>query len=215
MIRRALVGLVVLASIVTSNSWAPTSAEGATKRPDLAGRWRLDRELTNSMRSLGGEREGQGPGGGGGGGRGGPPGGGFGGGGPGGPPDGAGGAPSQGGRKSGAGPSPSALPDLVRVAQTEQVLSFADSAGTVRQEIALPTREPGAVAHAVGARVFKGKWKGKKLEAQFTEPGGMKLTQTMTLAERGEVLVVTSKMGSSGGMPPREDRIYYRRARAE
>jgi hypothetical protein len=103
----------------------------------------------------------------------------------------------------------------MRVTQSEQVLCFVDSAGAVRQEIALPTREPGAVSHAAGARVLQGRWKGKKLEASFTERGGMKLTQTMTLAERGEVLVVRSKLGAAGDMPAREDRIYYRRARAE
>jgi len=101
------------------------------------------------------------------------------------------------------------------VTQTEQVLCFADSAGTMRQEIVLPTHESDSPAHVAGARVFRGKWKGKKLEARFTERGGMKLTQTMTLAERGEVLVVRSKAGSSDGMPSREDRVYYRRTKAE
>jgi len=101
------------------------------------------------------------------------------------------------------------------VTQTEQVLCFADSAGTVKQEIALPSREPGSLVHAAGARVFQGRWKGKKLEAWFTEHGGTKLRQTLTLAERGEVLVVRSKVGSSGDRPAREDRTYYRRTRAE
>jgi hypothetical protein len=240
MIRRAVVGLIVLASIATSAAWVPSTAEGATKRPELAGRWRLDRELTSSMQSMRGGPEGQesgggppgggppgggppgggggfgGPpsGGGGGGGRGGPPGGGFGRGGSGGPPDGAAGAPARGERNRG-GPSSSPLPDLLRVTQTEQFLCFADSAGAVKQEIVLPTRESGSLPHTAGARVFQGKWKGKKLEARFTERGGMKLTQTMTLAEQGEVLVVRSKTASSGDMPSRVDKVYYRRARGE
>lgn len=230
MIRRTVVGLVILAGIVAGACVAPR-AEAATKRPDLNGRWRLDKELTESKRATDGM---QGPGGGGGGfpgggppsgggfprgggggggfpGGGPPPGGGGGaGGGQGGPPDRDGSGSGRGGREGG-GPPASPLPEVVQVTQTEQALSFAEPDGTVKQEIALPTSAPGTVAHVAGARVFQGKWKGKKLEARFADPRGMKLTQTLALTERGEVLVVSSKRSSSGGMPSSEEKVYYRR----
>jgi hypothetical protein len=217
MIPRMVVGLVLVASMLGPGAASSVRAADAKQPPDLTGQWRLDLRRSDSMQrpqggpESGGPRGGRGggPGGGGGeGGRGGMGGRGWGGHG-GGPRGGPGGGPGPG--QGEAGPRPVRLPDLIHVTQTATIASFEDSTGAVVQEITTLGDEADTLAHAPGAVVLNGQWKGEKLEVQRQGPRGGKMTQTFTLEGKGNTLVIHTKIESSGDMPAREFKRVYQR----
>jgi hypothetical protein len=86
------------------------------------------------------------------------------------------------------------LPDLMRVAQTGTTVSFEDSAG-------------------VAVREDTGEWKGDKLVVHRAGPRDSKITETISLEDKGKSLKIDTKIESSGGdMSPREFKRVYSRA---
>jgi hypothetical protein len=212
-----------------------TRAPDAAQVPDLTGYWRLDPKRSDTMRPDNGGPERHGPRGGmeGGMGRGGGGGGGFGGGfgghggrggyggrggggmgggmgrGPGGPEGAGQGGP--GGPGGGAEPRPARLPELIHMTQTESVVSIEDSTGTVLQEITTLGGAPDTLAHAPNAQVSSGQWKGSQLVVERANPRGGKITQTVSLEDKGKLLVIRTKIEGSGDMPGREFKRAYAR----
>jgi len=92
-------------------------------------------------------------------------------------------------------------------------LSIADSAGTVVQEIALRPESGDADGSGDGPPVLPGQWKGDRLEVKRTTPRGT-MTQTFALSDKGQSLVVSTKVEPSGGRPGFENKRVYRRAAA-
>jgi hypothetical protein len=234
MVRRAVVGLVVSASMVVVGLAVPARAQDAAQTkevaqtqaakqvPDLTGNWRFEPKRSDAMQPGGGGAEGRGPRGGMGGERGGPrggfgggrgrPGGGMGGpgrgpGGPGGP----GGDAEQGPPSDVAGRRPVRLPDLMHVTQTGTVVSFEDSSGAVLQEITTLGGAKDTLVHAPKAQVLSGQWEGKKLVVERTSPRAGKITETITLEDEGSLLVIRTKLAGSGDMPSREFKRVYKR----
>jgi hypothetical protein len=243
MIRRMVLGIGLVASVAlagavgaagTANAVGGTDAAqlaktaGAQPAPDLTGTWRLDPKRSDSMlqpeggamgRGARGGMEGGGmggPGGMGGRGMGGPGGMGGGRGGRGAPPSGdAERGPRDGGSGAGDGAArPVRLPDLMHVTMTATLVSFEDSTGKVLREV---TTLAGAAedkeAHAPGAQVLSGEWKSDKLEVQRPGRGEVKMTETITLEEKGTLLVIRTAMPAFGDRPAREHKRVYRRRR--
>ena len=124
-------------------------------------------------------------------------------------PGGAEGGGGQGG--AAAGPRFVRLPDFMHVTETATLVSIEDSSGTVVQEIATLGGEPDTLAHSPGAQVLEGEWKGQKLEVQRQGARGAKITQTITLEDKGNLLVIQTKMEAGGNMPAREFKRVYQR----
>jgi len=220
MIRRVVVGLAVVASMIGPGPVGSARAADAKQPPDLTGQWRLDPKRSDSVQRPDGERGARWGGGGrmGRGGMGGP--------GMGGPGDmgggggmrrgrGEGGAPPSGEAEGaeGAGTRPARLPDLMHVTQTASVVSFEDSNGTVLREITTLGGAKDTLSHAPKAQVLAGEWKGDQLEVQRSGRGGMKMSETVTLEEKGELLVIHTKIEGSGDRPAREFKRAYRRVK--
>jgi hypothetical protein len=200
-----------LASVATLALMSAGMAAAGDKdqKPDLTGEWRLDAQHSDMP---------QRPPGGGGGGYGGG-GGGWGGGGCGGGgghpphPGGGGGGRPPGGEASASDPSrprPVRLPDLMHITATPALVSVEDSSGTVLEEIATVSAEADTFAHAPGAPHIAGQWKGDKLVIEREGPRG-KVTETISLEDKGATLVFHTKMESSGDMPSREFKRVYRK----
>ena len=215
MIRRAVIGLAVVASMMGAGATAPARAADSRQPPDLTGQWRLDSRRSDTMRRPegGGERRG-GSGGRGGGGE------------WGGRGEGGAGEPGRGGRGSAGrsgggrggdegpargGPRLARLPDVMHVTQTGSIVSFEDSSGAVVQEITTVDAKEDTLVHAPGAQVMRGEWKGGGLEVQRPGPRGAKVTQIITLEDEGKSLVIRTRMESSGSMPARDLKRVYRR----
>jgi hypothetical protein len=221
MIRRVVLGTVLVAMLALV---AGSAVAGAKRTPDLAGRWHLESQDVTVRPPLMDGPSGDGPPGGGGGFGGGPPGGGggFGGGPPGGgggfgggPPGGGGGGRGKRGGPPGGGPGagvpgemapPATLPDDIVVTQSADWVSFATPQGDVDQRIALGRSGPDAGA----SPVLAGRWKGKKLVASGDREG-MSVRQTITLAQKGAVMIVRTKIESSGDRPGFDVKRSYRR----
>jgi hypothetical protein len=234
MSRRFLVAMGVVAGLINPALGLPAQAAGSA--PDLTGYWRLDAAHSDSPQRMGGggaggqeggqsgesgggRRGGWGGGGGGGMRRGGGGGGGGWGGGGGGM--GGGGRGSRGGEGRGdaaggggapQGARPVRLPDLMHVTETESVVSFEDSTGTVLQEITTLGAVKDTLTHSPGAAVVAGSWKDASLTVERQSPRG-KITQTYTLQDSGATLVVVTRMESSdSSMPAREFKRVYKKA---
>jgi hypothetical protein len=236
--RRVAVGTMVIAGVVLLAAGALAGSARTARRPDLGGHWRLDHQKvsvrTSDSGSGGGPPGGSGgagggPPGGGGGFGGGPPGGGggFGGGPPGGgggagggPPgdngssgggkgrSGSGGPPGAGGEGGPGGMAPpSTLPDRLQVSMAEDGVTFTDPSGAVRERITLGD---GPRDRATGVQVLSGTWKGQKLEASGND-GDRTIRQTLTLKKKGTLLVVRTRVQSSGNGPGFDTRRYYQR----
>jgi len=235
MIRRVVTGLALIASMMGPGAVGSARAEDAKAPPDLNGQWRLDPKRSDTMQRPGEGSGGRGPRGARGGWGGGGPGGGFGGGGRGGFGGGRGGfggggrggegdmgrgpggesgrpegAPSEGGEAR-EGRRPVRLPDLIHVTQTATIVSFEDSTGAVLQEVTTLGGGKDTLAHAPQAQVLTGEWKDDKLQVQRPGSGRMKMTETITLEDKGTLLVIRTKIESSGDMPAREFKRAYRR----
>jgi hypothetical protein len=204
--RRKGIGLLAMAAML--GLWVTAHAEDKNK-PDLTGQWRLDAAHSDMpQRPPGGGGYGGGAGGWGGGGGGGWGGGGGhhheGGGGEGRPP---------GGEASASDPSrprPVRLPDLMHITATPALVSVEDSSGTVLEEIATVSAAADTFARAPGAPHIEGQWKGDKLVIEREGPRG-KVTETISLEDKGATLVFHTKMESSGDMPSREFKRVYRK----
>ncbi len=237
MIRRVVIGLAMIAGMLSAAAAVPARAADSKQPPDLTGQWRLNTKRSDVPSGPGGAgmRGGRGGGYGGGGWRGGMGGGGMGGGGWGGRGGmgggdmggGMGGRGGRGGRGGGEGQDagggddqsasaqrPARLPDLMHVTQTPSEVSFEDSSGAVLQEITTLGSAPDTMAHSPGALVLNGEWKKDKLEITRQSPRGGKITQTISLEGKGDVLVIETKMQGSGDMPSREFKRVYDRVKS-
>ena len=232
MIRRMVFGLGLITSVALAGAAGAaetTVTPGATgtaqvakstgskQAPDLTGTWKFEPKRSDSMqRPEGGPMERGSRGGMGGpvrmGGAGEMRGGGRGPGGPGGP----GGDAERGPRGGGPGgpdgaARPARLPDLMHVTMTATLVSFEDSTGKVLQEITTLAGAADRQAHAPGAQVLSGEWKSDKLEIQRPGRGEMKVTEAITLEEKGALLVIRTAMPAFGDRPAREHKRVYRR----
>jgi hypothetical protein len=206
MIRRMVTGLVLIASVAV--------ADDTQRALDLTGAWELEPKRSDSMQRPEGGPMGRGPrdGMGGPGRMGGP--GGVGGGGR--RPGGFGGDADRGPRGGGPGgpggaARPVRLPDRMHVTMTATLVSFEDSNGTVLQEITTLGAAKDTLAHAPRALVLSGQWNGEKLVVQRAGPRGGKVMETVTLEDEGDLLVIRTKIESSGDVPAREFKRAYRR----
>lgn len=209
---------------------AATPAASATV-PSFAGDWRFDPARSDVPARPEGGRGGGGEGGrgrggmGGGGGMGaggfgrggGGGGGGFGGGGGG---FGGGGGRRGGGRNGGSGGAMSAgmgggggvrLPDLLQVAQTDSLVSLADSTGRTLEHITLVPMPPDTSAANHGIWSYAGAWKDGQLEVAHTNWRGMKIVDTLVLADDGHALVITTHVAGDDQMPARTFKRVYAR----
>lgn len=232
MIRRMVVGLALVAGVIVAFAALPVRAEDTKQPPDLTGMWRLDPARSDQPRGPEGGSAMRGPGG-----RAGR--GGFGGRGGAGPTGGPGGGDAGWGGRGGGGPQgemgrsprgegpggergggdegrtaarPVRLPDLMHVTQTGTIVSFEDSTGKVIQEITTLTGGKDTLAHAPGAQVASGVWRDAGLVVERQSPRGGRITQVVTLEDKGNLLVVRVKIDMGGDMPAREMKRAYRRA---
>ena len=126
-------------------------------------------------------------------------------------PGGPGGDVERGPRGGGAGMRPARLPDLMHVTQTGTVVSFEDSSGAVVQEITTLAGAEDTLAHAPKAQVLSGQWTGDSLVVERLGPRGGKRTEIISLEDKGSLLVIRTKIESSGDLPAREFKRAYRR----
>jgi len=201
----------------------PARAGEPAGPPDLNGDWRLDPKHSDNPQRQGGGFGGGGGGGmrmgrhGGGGGWGGGGGGGGWGGRGGGRRGGGGEGGSDGGGTAGGDASGSAvgrpvrLPDLMHVTQTAAVVSFADSSGAVLREVSEVPADADTLPHAPGAEHLSGQWKGGKLVIQRTGPRDSKITETISLENKGKSLQIDTKIEPGGDRPSREFKRVYDR----
>jgi hypothetical protein len=227
MSRRAFLILPAVALLLGFAPGPAARAQDVTRVPDLTGFWRLDAAHSDNMNMQRPEGGGGGAGEESGGGRGGRSmgRGGWGGGGGGGMRRGGGGgwggrggqgrgSSSEGGgegRGAAAGARPVRLPDLMHVTQTDNMVSFEDSTGTVLEEITTLGAARDTLLHAPGASVVAGAWKDSALTVERSNPRG-KATQTYTLKDDGATLVIQTHIEASGGQMPARDfkRVYKR-----
>jgi hypothetical protein len=93
-------------------------------------------------------------------------------------------------------------------------VSFEDSTGAVVQEISMVDPSQDTLAHAPGAPVLDGTWKGEKLQATRPGPGGGKVTQTFRLKDKGNSLEIDTKIEPPGNRPSRTFKRVYLRVNA-
>ena len=99
----------------------------------------------------------------------------------------------------------------MRVTQTAATVSFEDSSGAVLREVAAGSTGADTFADAPGAEHLSGKWKGDKLVIQRTGPRDSKITETISLQDKGKSLLIDTKFEPSGEMPSREFKRVYNR----
>ena len=101
------------------------------------------------------------------------------------------------------------LPDRFHVQQTAAMVSIADSAGAPLETIAI-----GASGDASGqggdVPQFSGVWKEGRLSVVHQGRRG-KVTQTYSVEEHGQRLLIETKMEAEGTRPSREFKRVYRR----
>jgi hypothetical protein len=197
--------------------------------PDLNGDWRLDAKHSDQpqMPQGGGEHGGHGGGGGGwGGGGGGHHGGGGWGGGGGGyggsggsgswngggghHHGGGGGSSADGSSPESGGQRPARLPDIMHVTQTAKLVSFEDSTGAVIREVATVPAEADTFARAPGAQHVAGTWQKDKLVIARPGPRDSRVTETISLKDKGKTMVIDVKVEPAEGSPVEFKRVYER-----
>lgn len=224
--RRALVGVALAAVALALGAGAATLAlaKSDKPKPSLGGEWRLDASRSESPQTvrpaarehgdMGGDM-GSGPPGGMGGMGGGPPGGGMGGMGGGPPGGGMGGGPPGGGEEGGGAQGqrpdaqsdkapeqpPHALPDRLRIEQSDAMVLLEDSTGTALQAIALGDAAASLSEQAPQALQLSGRWKKDKLEVERSTSRGTKIKETYKLTDKGQTLVVETKIEASDPLP--------------
>jgi hypothetical protein len=100
----------------------------------------------------------------------------------------------------------------MHVTQSATVVSFADSSGAVLREVAEVPAEADSLPHAPGAEHLSGQWKGGKLVIQRTGPRDSKITETISLENKGRSLQIETKIEPCGERPSREFKRVYNRA---
>ena len=118
-----------------------------------------------------------------------------------------------GGPGGGERPRPILLPEFFHITETDNDVSFEDSTGVVMQEIATVSAEHDTLLHAPSAQVVYGQWKGSKLEVQRRGPRGGEVTQTFSLADHGQMLIIEIKMAANGPMPGMSVKRVYQRVK--
>ena len=211
-------GVAVLALLVASAFGLVHMATAAKTAPSLAGLWRLDPSKSDMPGGHGGGHGGWGAGAGGAGG--GAWGGGHHHGGMGGDGGMGGGFGHHGGHEGmGGGPPDSTrmggamarrLPDLIRIQQTANDVTFADSAGSALLQVLTSTSNAGAPEPGAQAEQFTGKWNGDHLEFKRPGPGGQDVTQKIHLEDKGRTLVIETKIPGNGERPGRDLKRVYR-----
>lgn len=99
------------------------------------------------------------------------------------------------------------LPDVVRIDQSAEGLTFVDSLGAPVVEIRTG-RKP---AQSVDLPALEGTWRGDRLEVVQNNPRGGQVTQTYHLAEDGRTLEIRMHMQCPGDATVREFVRVYRR----
>jgi len=194
MTHRSWFVIASLLALLVAGPGTPARAADAAKPPDLTGDWQLDPRRSDALPGPGGAGGGgdhQGGGHHGGGGHGGWGGHGGGGGGE---------AGEGGGGERGAGASaarPVRLPDVMHITQTRTMVSFEDTTGHVLREITTVSAQADTFAHAPGALQAKGEWKGEQLVVEGSGQRG-KLTETITLEDKGQSLVIHTRLEGNG-----------------
>lgn len=229
MSRRTILFFIATIAIVctggsarAADSAKTDAAPAATAPPDLNGDWRFDADHSEMPQAPpGGSSHGGGSWGGGGGG--GMSGGGWGGGGGGhhgGWGGGGGGGHHGGGDASAHGgeggkPRMARLPDLLHITQTATIVSFEDSAGAVVREVATVPAAADTFARAPNAEHIAGQWESGKLVIHRTGPHDAKITETISLTNKGRMLVIDDQIEANGDMPAREFKRVYTRSTTE
>jgi hypothetical protein len=230
MARRVVIGIAVLVAAVSGGIIA--FADEAPTPPDLTGNWKLDpAHSTMPQRPEGGGPHGDRAGGHGWGGGGGWSGGGSGGwsggtghhgggmghrhGGEGGEAGGGGGGEGKGDRGARNGARPPRLPDVMHITETATIVSFEDSTGAVVMEIATVPPDADTLAQAPGAQHMVGGWKGDKLIVTRDGPNDSKMTETIALTDKGQSLVVETKVESNNDSPPRDFKRVYKKVASD
>ena len=67
------------------------------------------------------------------------------------------------------------------------------------------------LTHAPGAQVVGGQWRKGELEVERPGPRGGKVTQTFRLEEKGDRLVIETRLSGMGDMPDRSFKRVYDR----
>jgi hypothetical protein len=101
------------------------------------------------------------------------------------------------------------LPERIRVEQGTGTVSIADSAGAPLETITIGASGESSAPEGGVAR-FSGAWKDGRLQVVRQGPRG-RVTQTFSLEEHGQRLVIQMKMESEGPRPSREFKRVYRR----
>jgi hypothetical protein len=120
-------------------------------------------------------------------------------------------AGDQGDHDRGSGNRPARLPNFIHITETASEVSFEDSSGAVLQEIATVPAEADTFARAPGAQHVTGQWSGDKLVVERPGPRDAKITETITLKDKGKSLQIETKIEGSGDMPSREFKRVYDR----
>ena len=214
---------------------AAAGAPATTTGKDLSGTWKLDRAKSDSPMPPRGMHGGP-PGGE----MGGPPGGGlpdmgggvrgpegeggsFGGGAPGMGGVTRGGGGGEGHHGEGGGPEGGppredgdrgmrrpGLPPYMKISSTTEVIAIADSAGATVQQITLKDLPADTPAISKSAPHVPGVWKNDKLTVTRTNSRGVKVTETFSLEDKGQTLVVKTKMEPPDGQGFEFKRVYRR-----
>ena len=98
----------------------------------------------------------------------------------------------------------------MHVTMTPTLLSFEDTTGAVLEEIATVSAQADTFARAPGALHLAGEWKGDELVVEREGPRG-KITETISLEDKGASLMFHTRVESSGDMPSREFTRVYRK----
>lgn len=218
--------ITAVAGVLAVVAFALTATTAGAVAPshDLSGTWKIDRAKSDSpdppRGMMGGGDVGEHGMRGGGGGRGGMRGGaGAGGGMRGGMRGGgSGGQSAEGAPPSDAGSRPAGdngmrrpgLPPYMTITETADMVAIADSAGTTVQEISLKPEAMDTPVIAKGAPRVPGTWKGDKLTVTRTNSRGVQMTETYSLANKGQTLVVQTKMQPGSGQGFEFKRVYQR-----
>jgi len=105
------------------------------------------------------------------------------------------------------------MPSLMEIHQDAGAVMLADSTGDPFVEIRYDGTAPESAPSPSedGPRVVAGIWKGASLEVSRGGPGGMSITQSFSLADGGQTLVIHNHMPAAGERPAREFKRVYRR----
>ena len=99
----------------------------------------------------------------------------------------------------------------MHVTQATTVVSFEDSTGAVLREIVTVSAKADTFAHAPTAEQVAGEWKGDQLVVQRPGRSGSTVTETLSLEDKGNLLLIHTTMKSEGDAPSMDFKRVYRR----